>query len=156
MSCKFPAMQSTVERQSTPGNIVLLFIAFWVVMPWGLDVWRGQPAIQATVEYSRDAVDGVIIKDTISVKYMNRGTRTNYMINNDNEIMCMNNWNSFWDVDRVRLWHLSAFMGCGEPEVPYRVCSIFSVRSQSGIERKFGENRDFCTDVIEPLKEEKT
>lgn len=153
MICKLPALKSTVERQTTPGNIVLLFIASWIIMPWMLDVWTGQPSIYADVSYSRDSVDGVIIKDSISVKYMNRGNRLNYLVNNDNEIICMNDWEALWDKDRVRFWHLSAFVGCTEPKVPYKVCSIFSVRSQSGIERKFGENREFCTDMIEPLKE---
>ena len=156
MKCRFPTLKHTVERQTTPGNIVLLFIASWIILPWMLDVWTGQPAINAKVSYWRDSVDNIIIKDSVSVKYMNRGTRINYMINNDNEIMCMNDWDLFWDRDRLRFWYLSAFVGCVEPKVPYKVCSIFSVRSQSGIERKFGENYEFCTDVIEPLKEGKT
>ena len=150
MTCKLPALRGTFNRQSHKGNLAILFLAAWMVVPWAIDKWRGEPFISAVLAQEYDENGEVIIRENISVKYPNRGSRNNVAYDEKGRIVCLKNLVSYWNTSSQLVWYLDAFIGCQEPRVPYQVCTIFSVYSKGGIEKKFGAYKSFCTPMIHP------
>ena len=156
MTYKLPALKDTIVRQTRVGNLAVLFLAIVLMSTYALDKWRGEPFISAVLAQEYDENHNVLIREDINVKYPNRGSRNNVVYDQKGRIMCLKNLVTYWQESRQRIWYLEAFVGCEEPKVPFQVCTIFSVYSKGGIEKKFGGNRDFCTPFIFPEKEEKT
>lgn len=149
VSKKLPALRDTFMRQTTIGNLIWIFLAIWILMPYSLDKWRNEPSISTALTLRME--DGeYIVGEYTQVKYPNRGLRNNILLDEKGRIMCAKNWVSFWNKNLTLFWHLPAFVGCEAPNVPFRVCSIFYVYTKSGIEREFGDKRDFCTQMMHP------
>lgn len=152
MPYQLPAIKSLIDRQFTAGNIVLIIMAIWMLGPYVIDRARGEPAIQVKLTLQQEESE-YFIKEDIRVKYPNRGVRTNVAVDSDDRILCANNYESYWDRSRFRVWSFRAFTGCNVPLVPFRVCSVFSVRSKSGIERKLGGDGEICSQAVVPKGE---
>lgn len=150
MTCKLPALRGTVERQTRTGNLAILFLAPWMLVPYLVDKYRGEPYISVALSQEYNESGDSIINESIDVKYPNRGSRNNVVYDTNGTIICLKNLVSYWSESKSRSWYFPAFVDCNEPLVPYRVCTVFSVYSKGGIERKFGDNKDFCTDLITP------
>lgn len=149
MTCKLPALKDTIARQSRLGNLMILLLAVWLILPYALDKYRNEPSISTSLKYFTE-MDTSFIEDSINVKFPNRGSRNNFIMDKDNRIICAKNIISFWNESKATVWYLNAFTGCDAPLVPFKVCSVFSIYSKSGIERKFGANSEFCTPIIYP------
>lgn len=149
MPCKLPALKGTLARQTRPGNLMILLLAVWLIFPYIIDKYRNEPSIFTSLEYFSEN-EVYYIKDSISVKFSNRGSRNNYLIDEKDRVICAKNAVSFWNQSKTTVWRMDAFVGCGAPLVPFKVCSIFNIYSKSGIERKFGANNEFCTPIIYP------
>lgn len=148
MSCNLPALKKTFTRQSTAGNVVLLLIALWVFYPYLIDRYRGEPAIQSSLSHEFDD-NAHYIHEITKVKHPNRGSRINVVYDNKDRIICSKNIVSYWDKDRDVTWNLKAFADCdASTSGIVRACSIFSVYSKSGIERKFGSDKSICTEFF--------
>lgn len=150
-NCKLPALRNTFIRQTHIGHLAILFLAFWVFGQYGIDKWRGEPFISVVLAQEYDENHTVVIREDINVKYPNRGLRNNLAYDNQGRILCLKNIVSYWNKSRQRIWYLDAFLDCPEPRVPYQVCTVFSVYSKGGIEKKFGANKEFCTAIIQPV-----
>lgn len=148
MSCNLPALKSTMTRQTRIGNLFWLFCAVWVIYPYIIDRYRGEPAIQSTLTFVNEGHASFIKEETI-VKYPNRGSRNNILYDEHNNIMCMRNVVSIWENSFNISWDVKAFAQCAElPSTPFKACTIFSANSKSGIERKFGKDFTICTGYI--------
>lgn len=155
MPCRLPAIKKTIERQTRLGNLIILLLAVWLIFPYAIDKYRNEPSISSSLKYfSENEIS--YIKDDISIKFPNRGSRNNFMMDDKNRIICAKNVVSFWNQSKATVWYMDAFVGCEAPLVPFRVCSVFSIYSKSGIERKFGANNEFCTTMIHPKTNEDT
>ena len=153
MTYDLPNLRSTARRQLRLGNMAIILLGVWLIMPYLVDRYRGEPTISTSLSAYSEA-DNVYIAETLTVKYPNRGTRNNIVLDEQDRIVCIKNFSSYWDVTKDYEWSMEAFTSCDTPENPFRVCSIFNVLGKSGIERKFGAGREFCTDMIYPHKEQ--
>ena len=149
MPCKLPALKDTIARQTRLGNLMILLLAVWLILPYALDKYRDEPSISTSLKYFSEE-ETSFIEDAVKVKFPNRGSRNNFIMDKDNRIICAKNVVSFWNQSKTTVWYLNAFAGCDAPLVPFKVCSVFSIYSKSGIERKFGANSEFCTHIIYP------
>lgn len=149
MPCKLPALKGALARQTRLSNLMILFLGLWFILPYAMDKYRNEPFISTSLNYFSEK-EISYIEDGISVKLPNRGSRNNYVMDEKNRIMCARNVVSFWNKSKKVIWHMNAFVGCEAPSVPFRVCSVFSIYSKSGIERKFGADNEFCTPMIYP------
>lgn len=149
MPCKLPALKDTIDRQTRLGNLMILFLAIWLILPYAIDKYRNEPSISTSLKYfSENEIS--YIEDAVSVKFPNRGSRNNFIIDDKDRIICAKNVISFWNQSKTSVWHMDAFVGCEVPLAPFKVCSVFSIYSKSGIERKFGADNEFCTPMIYP------
>lgn len=149
MPCKLPALKDAIARQFRLGNLMILLLAVWLILPYALDKYRNEPSISTSLKYFTE-MDTSFIEDTVKVKFPIRGNRNNFIMDKDNRIICAKNITSFWNKSKTTVWYLNAFTGCDTPLVPFKVCSVFSIYSKSGIERKLGVNNEFCTPIIYP------
>lgn len=149
MAHRLPALYDTFKRQTRAGNLVLILMAVWLIFPYTNDKLRGIPFISSELSFMYDDTK-LYIRDNITIKYPNSGNRSNIIIDEDNKILCTKNWNYLWDKSQSTVWNMDAFVGCEAPDRPFKVCSVFSVNSRSGIERKFGGGLEFCTGIIDP------
>lgn len=149
MSCKLPALKDTIARQTRLGNLMILFLAIWLILPYAIDKYRNEPSISTSLKYFSEN-ENSFIEDAVSVKFPNRGSRNNFLMDDKNRIICAKNVISFWNQSKTTVWRMDAFVGCEAPLIPFKVCSVFSIYSKSGIERKFGADSEFCTPIIYP------
>lgn len=149
MPCRLPALKGAITRQTRLGNLMILFLGLWFILPYAMDKYRNEPSISTSLKYfSENEVS--YIEDAISIKFHNRGSRNNYLIDEKDRIICAKDTISFWNLSKKTVWNMDAFVGCSAPLVPFKVCSVFSIYSKSGIERKFGADNEFCTPMIYP------
>ena len=142
MPYRLPALKETMDRQTRLGNLMILFLAIWLMLPYAMDKYRNEPSISTSLKYfSENEVS--YIEDAISVKFPNRGSRNNFVMDEKNRIICVRNAVSFWNLSKTSIWYMDAFVGCKAPLVPFKVCSVFSIYSKSGIERNFGADSEF-------------
>lgn len=159
MTCKpvkerLPNLASTLRRQSTPGNAVLLVIAAIMFMPWLLDRYRDEPKIHGSLTFEDSSLQRsqAILVET-NVAYTNSGNRMVVTYDENNKIVCMRSWSNVWNKPTKNLWDFQAFTGCDVPNFPFRVCTTFAIESMSGIKRFFGEGQEFCTEMVNPMAE---
>lgn len=152
MTYNLPNLRETAKRQSGLGNVAILMLGAWLLFPYIVDRYRNEPAIfSELVAYTDEGVP--FVHETINVKYPNRGSRNNLLLDEEGRIICARNAVSYWEKTQEYDWYASGFVGCELPDQPWRVCTIYSVASKSGIERKFGADREFCTEMVYPTEE---
>ena len=152
MKTKLPALKDVVERHSSPTNVMVMLAAALVLTPYVVDRIMRQPLIDVQLTYVKpDPETGRtgIIRSKHDVSMAVRGQRHNIVYDNENNIICSKPYTWYWDKDAEATWSLSAFADCESvPLVPFKICSIFSLQSKSGIERKFGQDYEFCTEYF--------
>lgn len=148
MPNKLPALQSTYLRQTKVGNLCWIICALWIFYPYVNDRIRGEPAIASKLEYAiKD--NQIILNESTYVKYPNRGSRNNVIYDSHDNIVCLKNISSIWDKSFDTKWTLNAYSGCNAyPDEPIKACTIFSIYSKSGIERKVGKDEPICTEYF--------
>lgn len=152
MTYDLPNLRDTVRRQSRTGNLAILLLGAWLLVPYLMDRYRGEPTISSDLyAYMEDGIP--FVQESITVKYPNRGSRNNILVDDEDRIVCARNAVSYWEQSQINQWYAEGFVGCDVPDRPYRICTVYSVASKSGIERKFGAGREFCTQMVYPQRE---
>lgn len=152
---RLPHVCETLSRHSGIGNIFLLLITLYVIWriiwPSAFDIIMNEPAIttQLTIEYNNS--EGVVVKDYTTSKHYVAGSRINRTYDEKGLIICNEHWPRSWNGNHNNIWGFTAFTDCKSiPDKKISVCSEFSLRSVSGIERTFG-SRAFCSPWVNPM-----
>lgn len=143
-----PNLRATVRRQSTPGSILLIICAAAVFGPRLYDQVRGEPWIDNQLVVAQNSGGGIVIEDQTRTKAAVHGLRFTSAEAEDGTVICSTEHSDVWLGENKRFWRLSAFIGCEQPAEPYRVCSRFSIRSESDRRRGFGP---FCSPLTKPF-----
>lgn len=145
---KFPHVKAMLQRQSAPGAIVLLIMALTFFGPRVLDYIRGEPRIANDLMITLSSNQEYVVEDIVSTPGVTTGLRANVVEDASGGIICASSHINNWLGDRKRIWRLSAFANCyATPIVPFRVCSKYTVESDSGRRRDFGP---FCSPMVYP------
>lgn len=148
MDHNFPHVKAMLQRQFAPGALILLLIAAASFTPRLLDVIRGEPWIGNELAISLNSSNLYIVEDFTYSPGAISGVRSNIVEDESGSIICSHSEVSTWIGERKKFWHLPAFAGCyATPIVPFKVCSKFTVESESGRRRDFGP---FCSAPIYP------
>ena len=51
MPCKLPALKSAIARQTRLGNLIILLLASWLILPYTMDKYRNEPYISTSLKY---------------------------------------------------------------------------------------------------------
>lgn len=152
---RLPNLKDTITRHKKPGNLAILILAIWLVIPYVIDKYRGEPYIHSSLFFLVQPTTTYILEE-INVKHPNRGIKSVIVYDKENRIMCAKNFVSYWDKSYVRTWSIEAFTGCPEPQEDYKICNIFSLTGISGVERVYGTEENYCTSMRGTLNEQQT
>lgn len=153
---RLPHVCETLSRHSGIGNIFLLIIAMYVVWrviwPSAFDIIMNEPSINTKLEISYIANEGVIVNEVTSTNHYVVGSRVNSVYDKNGNIICNEHWSRSWEGKHSNTWGFKAFTNCNEiPDKDVSVCSEFTLRSVSGIEKNFG-SRTFCSPWVNPME----
>lgn len=143
-----PNLRETWRRQSTPGSLVLIVIAAVIFGPRMWDAMRGEPWIDNALVVIQNSNGGIAVEDQTRTLSNVHGLRFTSAETVDGTVICSTEHSDTWMGEAKRFWRLSAFIGCEQPAEPYRVCSRFSIRSDSDRRRVFGP---FCSPITRPF-----
>lgn len=141
-------LRATARRHSTPGSLVILLCAVLVFGPRLWDAIRGEPWIDNHLTVVQNSGGGVVVEDVTVTNAPVQGLRFTSAETVDGTVLCSTEQTDIWLGEAKRFWRLPAFTGCDQPQEPYRVCSRFSIRSESDRRRSFGP---FCSPLTKPL-----
>lgn len=139
---ELPNLRDTVRRQSTPASLLLIVCAAIVFGPRIWDTLRGEPWIDNQLVVVQNSGGGIVVEDQTKTTSPVHGLRFTSAEAEDGTVICSTEHSDIWLGENKRFWRLSAFIGCVQPREPYRVCSRFSIRSESDRRRSFGP---FCS-----------
>ncbi len=140
-------LRGAVQRHSTPGSLVILVCAMIVFGPRIWDTIRGEPWIDNQLTVMQGSTGAILVEDLTLTRGTARGVRINTIEDEGGAILCSAEHHNSWLGERKRMWRIQAFVRCSPPIDIYRVCSRFSVASDSGRQRYFGP---FCSGVTKP------
>lgn len=143
-------LKATYRRQSTPGSLILIVCAAVVFGPRVWDTVRGEPWIENQLVVAQNSGGGVVVEDVTKTASNVHGLRFTSAEAEDGTVICSTEHSDVWLGENKRFWRLTAFIGCDQPREPYRVCSRFSVRSESDRRRGFGP---FCSPLTKPFED---
>ncbi|MGA0615963.1 hypothetical protein [Paracoccus sp. KR1-242] len=141
-------LRETFKRQSTPGSLVLIMCAAVVFGPRAWDTFRGEPWIDNHLLIAQNSGGGIVVEDQTKTNAPVHGLRFTSAEAEDGTVICSTEHSDIWLGENKRFWRLSAFIGCEQPVEPYRVCSRFSIRSESDRRRSYGP---FCSAMTKPF-----
>lgn len=132
-------LRRALKRQSTAGTRAILFLALIMFGPRAYDYAIDEPWITGSLSVLRSTDGRYLVEDTVITNNPVYGDRQILLEASDGTVLCSSVWSGSWDATTKRNWDLSALAGasCQVPEDNFRVCSIFSVYSQSGRQRSF-------------------
>lgn len=139
---KFPNLEASLQRQSTPGSLALLLCAFIVFGPRTWDYLIGEPWIDNKLMIVENSSHELVVEDLTYTKSAVQGIRVNTVESDEGDILCSTEHHNTWHGERKRFWRIGAFTGCASQQESFRVCSRFSISSGSGRTRLFGP---FCS-----------
>lgn len=140
-------LNDAVRRHSTPGSLLLLLFAFIVFGPKTIDALRGEPNLENHLAIITNSAGEQIVQDMTRARSPVYGVRAIVIEADDGSVICSTEHHNTWQGERNRLWRISALTSCNTPDQPYRICSHFSVQSDSGRQRFLGP---FCSPVSVP------
>lgn len=140
-------MREAIARHTTPGTTLLLVAAAVAFAPRIWDTIIGEPHISVSLiaTVNRDGAPGV--EQTILTNRPVSGIEVVRVEDSEGELLCSRAISDHWSGEIKRFWHFQAFTACAEPVEPYRVCTHFSLVSESGRERQFAPS---CTALTTP------
>lgn len=156
MASDLDNLRKAIHRHSTAGTKSILFLALILFGPRAYDYIRGEPWVTGTLAVVKASDGRYLIEDTVTTNNPVYGDRQVTLETSSGTILCSSKWSGSWDATTRRNWELSALAGvsCKAPEQKFKVCSAFSVYSQSGRHRSFGP---ICSEVMNPIsKAERT
>lgn len=139
-------LQDAMRRQTTPGSVALLLCAAIVFGPKVYDVIIGEPWIDNVLTVVENSSGQVVIEDLTLTRDTVYGLRANVIEDRNGGVVCSTEHHNSWSGERKRFWQYAAFTGCSNPPTEsYRACSLFSIASDSGRQRRFGP---FCSGYV--------
>lgn len=144
---KLEHVRAAAERHTSPGSLVLLLLTLIVFGPRTWDAVRGEPNIENRLAVVQNSAGETLIHDLTLTNQPVSGLRANIIEDSSGAVLCSQEHHNTWHGERNRFWQFSAFTGCPEPKVDYRVCSTFAVHSESGRQRFLGP---FCSALSAP------
>lgn len=147
---KYPHIGEAIRRNT--GQSTLLLVAMFLIVfgPRIWDTFTGQPSMENTLSIVLDSTGDVLIHDLTLTQGPVHGVRANTIETEDGSVVCSTEHHNSWRGERNRFWRVSAFVSCDPPAEPYRICSTFSVESESGRHRFLGP---FCSALSVPPEE---
>lgn len=132
-------LRCALRRQSTAGTRAILFLALIMFGPRAYDYAIGEPWITGSLSVLRSSDGRYLVEDTVTANNPVYGDRQILLETVDGTVLCSSRWSGSWDATTKRNWELSALAGasCQAPDRTFRICSIFSLYSQSGRHRSF-------------------
>jgi len=137
-------IKGALRRHGSPGTFLWVMLFLIIFGPRTFDAATGEPDLINDLAIVQDSIGDVLVQDVTRTRRPVYGVRSVTIENDDGNVICSTEHHNTWTGERNRFWRLSAITGCAVPAVPYRVCSAFSVRSDSGRQRYLGP---FCSPV---------
>ena len=135
-------IKAMIKRQTSAGTLAILFLFIILFGGRVFDFVRGEPWIGNELVIVLNSQGQTTVEDIITTRNIVRGYREVYAETLDGTTICRTHHSNTWYGEKKQFWRVAAFMGCKAPEEPFRICSVFSVRSESGREKSFGP---FCS-----------
>lgn len=143
MGKDLPNLRCMAKRHTTPGAIAIYLLFLILFLPKVWDTARGEPWINNNLVVIRTTDGRYLVEDTVSAKSQVYGDRQITVELVDGTVVCSSRWSGAWAATSKRNWRMSALMGnCEPPREVFRICSRFSLFSQSGRHRTFDP---FCS-----------
>lgn len=143
-------LRATARRHWTPGTFVILVIAAIAFGPRIWDTIRGEPWIDNQLMLAQNSGGALIVEDVTRSNAPVHGMRFTSAESADGTVICSADHSAIWHGEAKRFWRLNAFIGCETPSEAFKICSRFSVRSESGRRRSYGP---FCSPLSQPPSE---
>lgn len=126
-------LRCALRRQLTAGTRAILFLALIMFGP------RTYGYITGSLSVLRSSDGRYLVEDTVTANNPVYGDRQILLETVDGTVLCSSRWSGSWDATTKRNLELSALAGasCQAPDRAFRICSIFSLYSQSGRHRSF-------------------
>ena len=140
-------LADTFRRHTTHGSLLILFLALIVLGPGLWDAIRGEPWIDDRLTVVQNSTGAVVVEDITRSKGPAHGLRVNTIETADGRVICSAEHHNTWVGERKRFWQLDLFARCPAPPDMFRVCSTFSITSDSGRQRYYGP---FCSGLTKP------
>lgn len=149
-------LKAMVHRHTTPMalGVYILFAILFFPRLW--DLAMGEPWVDNRLSILKTSEGSYLIEDTIVTRSSVYGDRQITLEDPDGVVLCSARWSGAWQATSKRNWAMSALTGnCQLPTGIFKVCSRFSIYSQSGRHRTFDP---FCSEptsfvpVMEPDK----
>ena len=150
---RLPHLTDTVVRHTSLGNLAILILSLWLMIPYAVDKIKGEPYIQSSLFFLVQPTSTYILEE-INVRQPNRGIKSVIVYDSENRILCVNNFISYWGAPYIKTWTIEALTGCPEPNIDYKICNIFSLTGASGLEKVYGREENFCTSMRGTLNEQ--
>lgn len=144
-------LRAAIRRQTSPGSLALLVMAMVLFAPRTWDFIRGEPWINNQLSVIEKTDGRLIVEDKIQTHDEVQGLRANTVETKDSSVICARDHRNSWQRQRNRFWRFEAFAGCTKPSEPFRVCSFYTLSSNSGRLNRFGP---FCSEYMTPAKQE--
>lgn len=138
-------LSAAMRRHTSPGTLLLLLFFILLFGPRTMDALRGVPRIDNELTLVQGSLGEVLVRDRTISAGSAFGVRAVTIEKDDGSVVCATEHHNTWAGERNRYWRFSAFTACPAPELPFRVCSYFSVRSDSGRARGLGP---FCSAYV--------
>lgn len=140
-------LRATIQRQTQPGSVAILFIALIAFGPSMWDWIRGEPWIDNQLMLAQNSGGSLVVEDVTRSNAPVHGMRYTSAETESGTVLCSSDHSAIWQGEAKRFWHLSAFIGCEMPSEAFKICSRFSIRSESGRRRSYGP---FCSPLSTP------
>ena len=153
MTSDLEHLKCALRRHSTAGTRGILILSMILFGPRVWDYVQGEPWITGSLSVVRASDGRYLIEDSITTNNPVYGDRQITLENRDGTVLCSSRWSGAWEATTKRNWDLAALAGsnCHTPKEPFRVCSTFSVSSQSGRHRSFAP---ICSALTNPIPRE--
>lgn len=143
MEKDLPNLRCMAKRHTTPGAIAIYLLFLILFLPKVWDTAWGEPWISNELMLTRTSQGGYLVEDTVATRSLVYGDRQLTIEAPDGTVICSSRWSGAWTATSKRNWRLGALMGnCEPPSGVFRICSRFSLFSQSGRHRVF---EPFCS-----------
>ena len=140
-------LAATYRRHTTPGSLLMLFFAVYILGPGLWDTVRGEPWIENQLTVVQNSTGAVVVEDLTRTRGPAHGVRANTVEDSRGEVHCSSEHHNTWLGERKRFWRIEAFARCSPPLEAFKVCSRFSVASDNGRQRYYGP---FCSGLTRP------